>query len=125
MEDLKSSKRKFNTNFRKKLIETINKITKKEDIIYIFKIINNDIGSNFSENKSGIYFNMNILSDNCIEKIVNYLNNNVDTISETLNEKLIYKTYSENDIDVYNSIGPRLSNQEKSILKKSKNIINK
>ena len=83
MEDQKSSKRKFNTNFRKKLIETINKITKKEDIIYIFKIINNDIGSNFSENKSGIYFNMNLLSDNCIEKIVNYLNNNVDTISET------------------------------------------
>lgn len=125
MEDQKSSKRKFNTNFRKKLIETINKITKKEDIIYIFKIINIDIGNNFSENKSGIYFNMNLLSDNCIEKIVNYLNNNVDTISETLNEKLIYKTYSENDIDVYNSIGPRLSNQEKSILKKSKNIINK
>jgi len=124
MED-NSSKRKYNTNFRKKLIETINKITNKEDIIYIFKIINVDIGNNFSENKSGIYFNMNLISDSGIEKIINYLNNNVDTLSDTLNEKLIYKTYSENDIDVYNSIGPRLSNQEKSILKKSKNFINK
>ena len=125
MEDNNSSKRKYNTNFRKKLIETINKITNKEDIIYIFKIINVDIGNNFSENKSGIYFNMNLISDSGIKKIINYLNNNVDTLSDTLNEKLIYKTYSENDIDVYNSIGPRLSNQEKSILKKSKNFINK
>jgi len=73
MED-NSSKRKYNTNFRKKLIETINKITNKEDIIYIFKIINVDIGNNFSENKSGIYFNMNLISDSGIEKIINYLN---------------------------------------------------
>ena len=68
---------------------------------------------------------MNLLSDEGIEEILKLidLTNASETATENTEEKLIYKTYSENEIEVYNSIGgSRLSNQEKSILKKLKNL---
>ena len=67
---------------------------------------------------------MNLLSDDAITEIIELLQVNTvtETVSETTEDKLTYKTYSENDIEVYNSIGHRLSNQEKSILKKFKNL---
>lgn len=126
MEEEKSSqKRKYNSNFRKKLLNKIKQIKNKNDLISIFKIVNRDIGDNFSQNKSGIFFNMNLLSDKAIEEILQFidLTNVSETATENTEEKLIYKTYSENEIEVYNSIGGyRLSNQEKSILKKLKNL---
>ena len=65
-------------------------------ITSIFKIVNRDIGNNFSENKSGIYFNLNLLSDDAIEEIVDIIKINLESsLSETTEDKLIYKTYSE------------------------------
>ena len=126
MEEEKSSeKRKYNSNFRKKILNKIKQIKNKNDLVSIFKIVNRDIGDNFSQNKSGIFFNMNLLSDEGIEEILQLidLTNASETATENTEEKLIYKTYSENEIEVYNSIGGyRLSNQEKSILKKLKNL---
>ena len=124
MEDEKTSSRKYNSNYRKKILSKIKKITDKNDLINIFKIVNRDIGNNFSENKSGVFFNMNLLSDDAIEEIKDLLDNllSIDSVSENTEDKLIYKTYSENDIEMYNSLGPRLSNQEKTILKKFKNL---
>tara|TARA_B100001093_G_C26688663_1_gene953815 strand:- start:775 stop:1152 length:378 start_codon:yes stop_codon:yes gene_type:complete len=125
MEDEKSSKRKYNSQYRRKLLDKLDKIKNKDFIKTVFKIVNKDIGDNYSENKSGIFFNMNILSDSSIEEI-NSLLNSFDNIviSETSEDKLTYKAYSENEIEMYNSIGPRLSNQERSILKKYKNETN-
>ena len=125
MEEEKSSvKRKYNSNSRKKILDKIKKIKNKNELVSIFKIVNRDIGDSFSQNKSGIYFNLNILSDDAIGEIIELLKVNAitETASENTEEKLVYKTYSESDIEVYNSIGPRLSNQEKSILKKFKNL---
>ena len=125
MEEEKSSiKRKYNSNARRKILDKIKKIKNKDELIAIFKIVNRDIGNDFSENKSGIYFNMNLLSDDAVAEIIELLQVNTvsETVSETTEDKLTYKTYSENDIEVYNSIGHRLSNQEKSILKKFKNL---
>lgn len=122
MDEENSSNRKYKLSFRKKLLENIKKVKSKQVITSIFKIVNRDIGNNFSENKSGIYFNLNLLSDDAIEEIVDIIKLNLESsLSETTDDKLIYKTYSENEIDIFNSIGPRLSNQEKSILKKCKN----
>ena len=122
MNEENSSNRKYKLSFRKKLLENIKKVKNKQVITSIFKIVNRDIGNNFSENKSGIYFNLNLLSDDAIEEIVDIIKINLESsLSETTEDKLIYKTYSENEIDIFNSIGPRLSNQEKSILKKCKN----
>ena len=127
MEENKSSKtRKYKSIYRKKLLDKIKKLNDKSCQIAIFKIVNRDIGNNFSENKSGIYFNLNLLSDDAIDEIKDIIkehNDNIDeTITETTEDKLIYKSYSENDIDLYNTIGPRLSNQERNILKKCKNL---
>lgn len=117
--------RTYNLQIRKKLLEKIKKIKDKSQLIEVFKIVNKDIGDNFSQNKSGIYFNLNILSDDTIGEIIEIVqNSNIsETVSETtVDDKIIYKSYSENELDIYNSLGPRLSNQEKSILKKLKNI---
>ncbi len=125
MEEEKSSvKRKYNSNIRKKILDKIKKIKDKNELVAIFKVVNRDIGNSFSENKSGIYFNMNLLSDDAVEEIIQMLEINTitETASENTDDKLTYKTYSENEIEVYNTIGPRLSNQEKSILKKFKNL---
>jgi hypothetical protein len=126
MEENKSSKkiRKYKSNYRKKILEKIKKVKDKNCQVSIFKVVNRDIGNNFSENKSGIYFNLNIVSDDAIEEIVGILKtfNENESITETTEDKLTYKSYSENEIDLYNTIGPRLSNQERTILKKCKNI---
>ena len=126
MEENNSSKkvRKYNSNYRKKVLDKIKKLKDKSSQISIFKVVNRDIGNNFSENKSGIYFNLNLVSDDAIEEIVSIIKvyNDNETITETTEDKLTYKSYSENEIDLYNTIGPRLSNQERTILKKCKNI---
>ena len=116
--------RKSNSTIRKKLSDKIKKIKDKNELIKIFKIVNKDIGNNYSENKSGIYFNINLLSDNGIDEILNIIQSieNSDTQTDTCDDKIKYTSYSDNNIELYNSLGPRLSNQEKSILKKSKNI---
>lgn len=125
MEEEKSSvKRKYNSQYRKKLIDKINRINDKPVLVSIFKIVNRDIGENYSQNKSGIYFNMNLLSDSAILELSELVTNYIDTenASENTEDKITYKSYSENELDLYNSLGPRLSNQEKSILKKFKNL---
>ena len=122
MEEQKSS-RKYNSNMRRKLSDKIKKIKNKSDLVEIFKIVTRDIGESYSQNKSGIYFNLNILSDDAIEEIFAIIHTieTSETMSEVNDEKIKYSSYSENEMDVYNSLGPRLSNQEKSILKKFKN----
>ena len=66
--------RKFNTEFRKKLITRFDKIKDKIDYILIYYIIVKDIGNNFSSNRNGLFFNINLLSDSCIEKLIEFVN---------------------------------------------------
>lgn len=60
-----------------KRLETINskieKLNKKQHI-EILRIITKDDKINISENKNGIFINMNEISDEIINKIVEYLN---------------------------------------------------
>ena len=122
MQEQKSA-RKYNSHKRKKISEKIKKLSSKSDLVEIFKIVTRDIGENYSENKSGIYFNLNLVSDDAIEEImaIMLVIESSETQSDVKEEKIKYKSYSENEMDIYNSRGPRLSNQEKSILKKFKN----
>ena len=128
MED-KNSSRKYDSHFRKKLLEKINNLKDKKVLLSILKIVKNEDEHGYSQNKSGIFFNLNKLSDDSIKNIDNLvdkytLSNESDTIDENLSDKIIYKQYSDSDnLDQYDNLGPRLSNQEKSILKKfSKNL---
>lgn len=114
-----SSSRKFNTDFRKKLIAKFEKIKDKTDYITIYYIIIEDIGTNFSSNRNGIFINMNLLSDKCIEKLQDFINEksyipNRHSDIETNN----YNFYKADEIEIVTGIGNKLSNQDKHIIKK-------
>ena len=66
MEDKKSS-RKFDSIFRKKLLEKIKLIKNKKVLINILNIVKKESEDGYSQNKSGIYFNLNVLKDNSVE----------------------------------------------------------
>lgn len=128
MED-KNSSRKYDSNSRKKILEKINNIKEKKVLLSILKIVKKEDENGYSQNKSGIFFNLNKLSDTSIEEIGSIiekydLSNESENNDENLSEKIIYKQYSDGDnLDYYDNIGTRLSNQERSILKKlNKNL---
>jgi hypothetical protein len=116
------SSRKFNTEFRKKLLAKFEKIKNKDDLVQIYNIIVDDIGNNFSSNRNGIFINMNILSDKCIKNLVEFLeekNNSNNNQSDT--EKINYKSYKFDDVELISEMGHKLSNQEKNIIKRIRN----
>ncbi len=111
--------RKYNSTFRKILKTKISKLTNKSNFIQIYKIVNNELDNKLSINRNGIYFNLNLLSDKCIEDINAILENN-DNLNETNTEqsKIIYETYNK-ETHIENFInGYKLTNQEKSLIKK-------
>ena len=114
--------RKYNTDFRKKLVSKFDKIKDRCDLYNIYNIITKDIGINFSSNRNGIFINMNIISDDCIDKLVEYIEDK-NTSSLTLSDKVNYKSYKFDDIDIISETGQKLSNQEKNIIKRIRNKI--
>lgn len=111
------SKRKYNSTKRKKLINKINKINDISIFKKIFKVVKKDLGNEYSTNSNGIFFNVNLLKDESIEKIYNIVEETIDTITETT-LKFDYTPYSNEDITSMNNVGPRLSNQERNLIKK-------
>ncbi len=110
--------RKFSSEYRYRLGNKISKLREKKDFVSIFNLIQLELGQNISINRNGIFFNMNALSDDCIENINDFLNKINENIVET-DTKIKYKSYSVDELENINShVGPKLSNQEKSILKK-------
>jgi hypothetical protein len=111
--------RKYTSTCRRKINLKISKLTEKKDFVNIFNIIQNELGKELSINRNGIFFNINSLTDLTVESIDKYLCENTDnnTITET-DSKMKYQSYSIDEIENNNKLGPKLSNQEKSILKK-------
>lgn len=117
-----SSSRKYNTEFRKKLISKIDKIKDKHDLISIYNIITEDIGNNFSSNRNGIFINLNLISDDCIEKILEFIEDKLtNTITQSETDKINYKSYKFDDVELISEMGHKLSNQEKNIIKRIRN----
>jgi hypothetical protein len=115
--DIKKSSRIYNSSYRKILKDKITKLNNKKDYLYIYNIISKELETKFSVNKNGVYFNINLLSDNTIKELNDYIidKNETDTNSEI--SKIKYETYyKENNCDF--SYGTKFSNQEKTILKK-------
>lgn len=69
--------RKYNSSFRKKLLTKLEYFQNKNDLIDIYNIIFVDIGNNISSNINGIFINLNILSDKCIDNLLIKLNKNI------------------------------------------------
>lgn len=114
--------RKYNTSFRKKLVTKFDKLKNKNDYIDIYNIIVEDISDNFSSNRNGIFINMNILSDTCIDKLVLFMDNKSNiTVTQTENERVNYKSYKIDDIEIISEMGHKLSNQDKNIIKRIRN----
>jgi hypothetical protein len=118
----KNKSRKYNSLFRKKLVSKFDTIKNKSDLINIYNIIYNDIGNNISTNRNGIFINMNLLSDNCIDKLVQFIDeiNNI-TITQSDTDKINYKTYKSDDVEKITELGHKLSNQEKNFIKRFRN----
>lgn len=114
-------KRKYNSEFRKKLVTKLDNIKDKSDLLIIYNIIVEDIGTNYSSNRNGIFINMNILSNKCIERLIEFSNNKNNNDKIINNDKSNYNSYNVDDIEIISEIGPKLSNQEKNIIKRFKN----
>ena len=114
--------RKYNTIFRKKLVDKLNNINNNQILINIYNIIVEDIGHNYSVNRNGLFINLNILSDLCIEKLLNIINLNNQTTNLKNNDNYNHNNYKFDDIDLINEMGHKLTNQEKILIKKIKKI---
>ena len=114
------STRKYNSVFRKTLVSKCENIKNKENLISIFNIIKKDIGNNFSSNRNGIFININILTDNCINELCEFVNryNDVSNKSDSdIDTNLFYKYDTDPSESGINN-GHRFSNQEKNIIKR-------
>jgi hypothetical protein len=117
--EIVSNTRKYSSSNRRNIVQKISKIKDKKEFVKIFNIIQTELGKDLSINRNGIFFNINLLSDECIHNLNIYLNEISDcpTATETEN-KIKYQPYNTDEVDNMNKLGPKLSNQEKSILKK-------
>ena len=117
--DNNKSIRVYNSTFRKNLKEKISKLNNKNDYLFIYNLINKELESKFSVNKSGVYFNINLLSDECINELSTYISEKYDSDTTSEVSKIKYESYSnENYEDIHLSYGNKFTNQEKMILKK-------
>lgn len=77
MEENVITSRKFNSEYRKRLVSKIQNLNNNDYYIKLYYIITNDIGNNISSNRNGIFIDLNLLSDNCIEEINIFLNSKI------------------------------------------------
>ena len=112
--------RKYNSVYRKKLINKIELIKNKNALIDIYKIIISDIGDDISSNSNGMFININILSDFCISEIMHYFNSYNIKQNDNNFKQINCNLYNIEDIDsLIESKGHSFSNKEKSIIKKT------
>ena len=101
---------KYNNDFKKKLVSKLEDFKDKADYVNIFNIISSD---DYSSNSNGIFYNLNDFSDEVIERLVDYLNEN-KVEKEKEPEQVVYTTYcNENGLF-------KVSNQDKQIMKNMK-----
>ena len=113
------STRKYNSIFRNNLKDKISKLNSKSDYMYIYRIILDELGDKISINRNGVYFNINLLNDDTIELINNFISDKIDSEINTEQQKIKYESYSkENTSQKEFLYGPKLSNQDKTILKR-------
>lgn len=109
--------RKYNSTERKKIVNKLEGITDKNYILNIYNIISSHTSiKNFSFNENGIFININILPDDCIELLLKYIKENE---SSTQFPNLIYEYNNTDDIDILVNMGHKFNNREKNIIKQT------
>jgi len=124
------SNKPYSYSKKKKLADTISKLKKKEDMVNIMNIINeNDV--NITETQNGLFLFFDKLEDGTYYKIENYLASikkgpitSSEYISETSSDKKNYISYCNDDQNSSQDI--RYTSKERNIIKRQKyeNIIN-
>jgi hypothetical protein len=96
-------------------INKLHKIENKTDLINIYSIIKEDIIQNSTSNSDGIWFDFMDVQNKNILLVEQYLNNInvVQSESDISNIR-----YSNDEFKDFENIGPKLSNHEKSLIKK-------
>ena len=117
------NKRLYNSAYRKKLLSKIDTIKDKTILLNIYTYITADIGNNFSSNTNGIFININILSNDCIQKISVYVDEiiNKSIINNKNIETVNCSIYNSDDVEILSEFGHKFSNQEKNIIKRIRN----
>lgn len=112
---------------KKKLVQRASKL-KDYQYVHLFDIVRTDTNCKYSENKNGVFINMNILSDDTLQLMDNYISliesknmYDIETLENTINDsetqhtKLNYET-------IYHDCYKNLSNFHKRIVKNQGNI---
>jgi len=99
--------RKYNSEFRKKLVSKLEKQRTKQEMKAVYNIISS---YNFSSNSNGMFFNINEFSDDCIQSLVDFTH---EKGQEKEGVKLEYTTYNHEEHET-------LNNKDKVIINKMK-----
>lgn len=109
---MRKKTKKFSSDDKKKLVNKIELIKDKKYHIEIFRIITSNSTPKFTENSNGIWLDLNILDDNTLNLIENYINK-INPINTDFNEsKFIPYTHKKK----FEYEGPKLNNYEKNII---------
>ncbi len=116
--DIKN-KRKYNSKKRKKILSKIKKIDDKEIFILIYKIIKKDKNCELSSNKNGVFFDMNILTNDSLDQIMDIVSDYTESesILSSIDTNFSYTPYKNDNSLCSDNDGPKLSNKEKNLLK--------
>lgn len=117
--------RKYNTVFRQNLKCNLENHMTNISLITIYNLIIEDIGHNYSSNSNGIFINLNLLSDKCIDKLLIIIENSkTNKINLINNDNNDTTTYKFDDVEIITELGHKLTNQEKTYIKKIKKNLN-
>ena len=81
--NLENEIKKFTYQEKKKMVYRIEQIKSKRNYIKLFKIINKD-NIKFTDNSNGIFINMNSLTDELLQKINLFLNQQYKIFSNNI-----------------------------------------
>ncbi len=124
MSDIVSEKddiKKFSHYEKKKIVYKIEQLKQKKHFVKLFKIINKET-NNYTQNKNGIFININNLSQKTLEQINIFLLKleEEDDIIDSTTSSIGYQPYSMDEFSDYKSYGPKLTNHEKNIIKRNR-----
>jgi hypothetical protein len=103
--------------YKLKLNEMIKKVDNKKVFYNIYNIVYNDIPDKITVNDSGVYFNINHLSNTAINQLKELLNTNTSETETKINLNQYSVENKVENIQGQNN-GPRLSSQEKLLVNK-------
>ena len=112
---LSSENINYTSNQKKKIAERVENLKSKKHFKEIFKIVYSSAPDSYTLDSSGIYINFNLLSNEILNEIENYLNIISPKIEEIPLPTKYTPYFSENFFTKDGGI--KLSNHEKNILK--------